>query len=68
MFLCLVSCFAGPLDLLMLAMALLVGIPLSRLWWYHVQTILGKGQTTNEDVRGTAVLRYTVIRYYYDTP
>ena len=36
----------------MVAMALLVVIPLMRLWWYHVQTILGKGQTTNEDMRG----------------
>lgn len=44
---------AGPVDLLMTAMALLVGIPLLRLWWYHLQTILCKGQTTNEDMRGT---------------
>ncbi|CAM9773666.1 unnamed protein product, partial [Laminaria digitata] len=43
---------SDPVDLLMVAMALLVGIPLLRLWWYHVQTILGKGQTTNEDMRG----------------
>lgn len=42
----------GPLDLFMVAMALLVGVPLLRLWWYHVQTILWKGQTTNEDMRG----------------
>lgn len=37
---------------MMVALALVVGIPLSRLWWYHVQTILGKGETTNEDMRG----------------
>eukprot|EP00752_Nemacystus_decipiens_P006989 g6269.t1 len=43
---------SGPLDLLLTAMALLVGVPLLRLWWYHVQTILCKGQTTNEDMRG----------------
>ncbi|CAM9814502.1 unnamed protein product [Pylaiella littoralis] len=43
---------SGPMDLLMTAMALLVGIPLLRLWWYHTQTILCKGQTTNEDMRG----------------
>ncbi|CAN0279155.1 unnamed protein product, partial [Ectocarpus sp. 4 AP-2014] len=42
---------SGPVDLLMTAMALLVGIPLLRLWWYHLQTILCKGQTTNEDMR-----------------
>eukprot|EP00903_Cladosiphon_okamuranus_P006968 g6782.t1 len=43
---------SGPLDLLMTAMALLVGVPLLRLWWYHIQTILCKGQTTNENIRG----------------
>lgn len=47
---------AGPVDLLMTAMALLVGIPLLRLWWYHLQTILCKGQTTNEDMRGTQLV------------
>lgn len=45
------TAFTGPLDLLMVAMAPLVGIPLSRLWWYHVHTILGNGLTTNEDIR-----------------
>lgn len=35
-----------------MAMAFIVGMPLLRLWWYHVQTILCKGQTTNEDIRG----------------
>lgn len=41
----------GPVDLLMIAMAIVIGLPLFRLWLYHVHTILGKGQTTNEDMR-----------------
>ncbi|CAM9679847.1 unnamed protein product, partial [Scytosiphon promiscuus] len=52
---------SGPLDLVMIAMALLVGIPLLRLWGYHVQTILCKGQTTNEDMRGECLMRRVVL-------
>lgn len=54
----------GPLDLLMTAMALLVGVPLLRLWWYHLQTILCKGQTTNEDMRGERVLCFALLKVY----
>lgn len=47
----------GPVDLLIIAMAIVVGLPLFRLWLYHVYTILGKGQTTNEDMRREVYFR-----------